>query len=520
MRTATTIFPPPPFAERLERAVTAPIKKDAAPAPGLADETMRLLSQSAGGAEVRALCINLDRRPERWEAFQRNCPIRGVHRFPAINGRAVRPPTWWRQGGGAWGCMLSHIRILEHALTDELDRRGGILLVLEDDALFPPDFAERAARFIRALPDDWEQAYLGGQHRGLRVRQPHRVNDEVVRPFMVNRTQAYAVRGPFIRVLYQHLCDWPAHARSPRHHVDHRMELLHASGRHKVYAPATWIVGQAGGPSDISGRVTQDRFWNGWGKGARQVHRPPVWVIGLHRSGSSVTAGILHRLGVHMGNRLIGYENRGGRGTGGFEAHGLAMICEQAYPFPSIERAVPVETTRRRLREWIDARQREAAWRGTIMGGKYPHLCFMIDLLLELEPESRFIHIDRPIEESIRSLVDRSAQARGWLRAKPEQCERLQRALHHSKAEQFAHVPHAQLLTVRYEDLVRGATHEVERVASWLRLGSRAEQRRFAVQIVNARTPATQRRENDESAQTPATSLDNLNHDRPPSTIG
>jgi hypothetical protein len=56
-------------------------------------------------------------------------------------------------------------------------------------------------------------------------------------------------------------------------------------------------------------------------------------------------------------------------------------------------------------------------------------LCFMIDLLLELEPESRFIHIDRPIEESIRSLVDRSAKARGWLRATPEQCEWLQRAL-------------------------------------------------------------------------------------------
>lgn len=69
------------------------------------------------------------------------------------------------------------------------------------------------------------------------------------------------------------------------------------------------------------------------------------------------------------------------------------------------------------------------AKRGTIMCGKDPHLCLMIDLLLELEPESRFIHIDRPIEESIRSLTDRSAKARGWLRATPEQCDRLQPAL-------------------------------------------------------------------------------------------
>ncbi len=487
MTTAETIFPPPPFAERIEETVSAPIKKDAAPAPGLEDETLRLLSQAAGGAEVRALCINLDRRPERWEAFKRNCPIGGVRRFPAINGRAVRPPAWWRQGGGAWGCMLSHIRILEQALTDGLDRRGEALLVLEDDALFPPDFAERVARFILALPDDWEQAYLGGQHRGLRVRQPQRVNDEVVRPFMVNRTQAYAVRGPFIRVLYQHLCDWPAHARSPRHHVDHRMELLHASGKHKVYAPATWIVGQAGGPSDISGRVTQDRFWNGWGKGPRQAVRPPVWVIGLHRSGSSVTAGILHRLGVHMGNRLIGYENRGGRGTGGFEAHGLAMICEQAYPFPSIERAVPVETSRQRLREWIDARQREAAWRGTIMGGKYPHLCFMIDLLLELEPESRFIHIDRPIDESIRSLVDRSAHARGWLRAPPEQCERLQRALWEAKIEALARVPEGRVLTLPYQALLVDPCREVGQIARRLSLPVRQGQLDRAASIVARR---------------------------------
>jgi len=490
MTTATTIFPPPPFADPDEPAAHGPLKKDATPAPPThpepEDETLRLLSRSADGAGVRALCINLDRRPERWEAFKRNCPIRGVHRFPAIDGRAVRPPAWWRQGGGAWGCMLSHVRILEQALSDGLDRcggRGGVLLVLEDDALFPPDFAERAARFIRALPDDWEQAYLGGQHRGLRVRQPQRVNDEVVRPFMVNRTQAYAVRGPFIRVLYQHLCDWPAHARSPRHHVDHRMELLHRSGQHKVYAPATWIVGQAGGPSDISGRVTQDRFWNGWGKG-RQVHRPPVWVIGLHRSGSSVTGGILHRLGVHMGNRLIGYENRGGHGTGGFEAHGLAMICEQAYPFPSSERAVPIETTRRRLREWIDARQREAAWRGTIMGGKYPHLCFMIDLLLELEPESRFIHINRPIDESIRSLVDRSTKARGWLGATPEQCERLQQALWEAKTAGLGRVPEGRVLTLPYEALLADPGREVRRIARHLALPVRQGQLDGAAGIV------------------------------------
>jgi len=173
--TAAT-FPPPPFVGRAsaspEESLRPPDESLEPPDESLeppnesleppneslqgpGDATLRLLARSAGGTPVRALCINLDRRPERWEAFNRNCPIRGVHRFPAIDGRRVRPPVWWRQGGGAWGCMLSHIRILEQALTDGLDRRG-VVLVLEDDALFPPDFAEQATRFISALPGDWD----------------------------------------------------------------------------------------------------------------------------------------------------------------------------------------------------------------------------------------------------------------------------------------------------------------------------------------------------------------------------
>ena len=526
------------------------------------DALLEWLSASAGGAPVRALCVNLTRRPDRWRQFVRTCPIQGVERFAAVDGRWVRPPAWWSQGGGAWGCLLSHLRILEQALADGFERSGGVLLVLEDDALFPPDLAERAERFLRALPKDWDQVYFGGQHRGLRVRPPARVNDEVIRPYMVNRTQAYAVRGRFILTLYRHLCDWPSHARSPRHHLDHRMELLHASGRHRIYAPTRWIVGQAGGRSDISGRVAQDRYWNyhlpdrqeraapdtprpgatGVGdtaavrdprrKGRNRrrhgpvrfmpaVRKPPVWVIGLHRSGSSVTAGILHRLGVHMGNRLIGYENRG---TGGFEAHGLAMICEQAYPFPSVEPKVNREITREQLRVWLVARMREATHRGTIAGGKYPHLCFLIDMLLELEPASRFIHIDRPLDESIRSLADRSAKARGWLHATPRQCEKLQHALDAAKraglarieslaldaargaqrgdrcaiarpcpdchvegravAAQSASAPGPSLLTIHYHALLADPASQVDRIITFLGLAVRPEQRQAAIALV------------------------------------
>lgn len=466
---------------------------------------LELLSKSAGGVRVRAVCVNLDRRPDRWESFAHGCPVPDVARFPAIDGRKVRPPRWWTQGGGAWGCMISHIRILEQALADGFDRDGGVVLALEDDALFPPDFAERVERFLDAVPGDWDQIYLGGQHRGLRTRPPQQINAEVIRPFMVNRTQAYAVRGRFILQLYRHLCDWPTHAQHTRHHVDHRMELLHKSGRYHIYAPTHWLIGQAGGKSDISGRTAQDRFWNfhtvspapqtGHRRpSARRLARKgPVWVVGLHRSGSSVTAGILHRLGVHLGNRLGGYENRG---TGGFEARGLATICEQAYPFPSVEPKADRAVTKRLLRQWLRARMREAGHRGTIAGGKYPHLCFLIDMLLDLAPDSRFINIDRPIDESIRSLTDRSAKAKGWLRASPERCEALQRALDAAKRAGLERIaalaetaraagkPGPSVLTIHYHDLLANPAPEIDRIIEYLGLAVRPEQRQAAIALV------------------------------------
>ncbi|MCK6456322.1 MAG: sulfotransferase, partial [Phycisphaerae bacterium] len=228
-------------------------------------------------------------------------------------------------------------------------------------------------------------------------------------------------------------------------------------------------------------RKRRNRRRNGPVRFKPAVRKPPVWVLGLHRSGSSVTAGILHRLGVHMGNRLIGYENRG---TGGFEARGLAKICEQAYPFPATEPAIDPAVTKRQLRAWLDHRMREAAHRGTIAGGKYPHLCFLVDMLLELEPESRFIHIDRPLDESIRSLIDRSAKARGWLHATPEQCERLQRALHAAKRAALARVSPDRVLTIRYHDLLANPSSQVDRIIEFLTLQVRAEQRQAAIALV------------------------------------
>src|SRR5690349_1383334 len=73
----------------------------------------------------RIVCINLDRRPDRWESFSQRLapagiPADRVMRFAAIDGTILPPPPWWKAGRGAWGCHQSHVRVLEDALQDRV----------------------------------------------------------------------------------------------------------------------------------------------------------------------------------------------------------------------------------------------------------------------------------------------------------------------------------------------------------------------------------------------------------------
>src|SRR5690606_19794006 len=86
--------------------------------------------------------------------------------------------------------------------------------------------------------------------------------------------------------------------------------------------------------------------------------RPPfVAVVGLHSSGSSCLAGVLHHLGVHMGNTFTRSKFNGI----GYEAVSLAKLCERAVPFPRVGLVRPAEETREALRRFIEIKQREAA---------------------------------------------------------------------------------------------------------------------------------------------------------------
>lgn len=135
------------------------------------------------------VCVNLDRRPERWRRMRRRFSRHGlapVERFPAVDGTGLTPPAGWEDPAGAYGCLLSHVAVIREA-----QRRGApSVLIFEDDAAFPPDFAARFAACSAELPADWAMLHLGGLHE----HDPVPVSERVARLTSTYSTYAYAVR--------------------------------------------------------------------------------------------------------------------------------------------------------------------------------------------------------------------------------------------------------------------------------------------------------------------------------------
>jgi hypothetical protein len=192
----------------------------------------------------RVVVVSLRRRPERlagfWRRLEAACwPFRRPDVFDAVDGSAVPLPPLWRESPGARGCMQSHRRILEQAVQDKVER----LLILEDDAVFVPDFGRRAAAFLAAVPVDWHCLMLGGQLFGGSRRDP--IAPGVLRVDECHRTHCYALQGTAIGSLYRCL-----HGR-PTGHCD---VLLGGWQReaHPTFAPTPFLVGQDAGESDIA----------------------------------------------------------------------------------------------------------------------------------------------------------------------------------------------------------------------------------------------------------------------------
>lgn len=214
----------------------------------------------------RIFVINCKHRPDRLDRVRKHISETGIADMneviicPAIIGDWVSAPAGWGAGYGAWGCLRSHSRIAEDVMH-ERDEHGNMklqnYLVLEDDVFFLPDAMQRLNEFMNAVPNDWDQIYLGGQHQ----RKPVQLNDNVSVGISVNRTHAYAVNQKCFQKFYRHINFAPDYVGTNKH-IDHQLELAHQRRDWDVYCPPKWICGQEAGSSNISGRINERQTFN------------------------------------------------------------------------------------------------------------------------------------------------------------------------------------------------------------------------------------------------------------------
>ena len=206
----------------------------------------------------RIVVLSLPAARERRERLRRHLAETGlggaeVQFIPAFPGSDTMPPRGW-QGLPAWGCLRSHLAVLRQAEQDGVES----LLVLEDDVIFHPRTAAALGPWLRRVPPDWGQIFLGGQH----LHPPRRTAlDDVQQGRNVNRAHAYAVSGRILPRVIRHLLRWKDYNTRRLWHVDHQYGLAHERGLWSAYTPAWWFAGQEADTSQINGQSLPRRWW-------------------------------------------------------------------------------------------------------------------------------------------------------------------------------------------------------------------------------------------------------------------
>jgi GR25 family glycosyltransferase involved in LPS biosynthesis len=207
----------------------------------------------------KSFVISLKRHPERLRDFFERYPRSELLPDPvpwqAIDGLKCPEPLTFDSGRFAWGCLKSHLNILEHCLNNDI----GSYIVYEDDAHFRPEFVQNLPQIFAELPPDWQQLYLGGQLLWEIDNLPEVYSKNLIRPYNVNRTHCYAVNRAGMEPLYKWISAMPY---AFRNHIDHHMGHLHQTGEFKVFCPNKWLVGQGGDVSSISKMFFEVQYWD------------------------------------------------------------------------------------------------------------------------------------------------------------------------------------------------------------------------------------------------------------------
>jgi glycosyl transferase family 25 len=183
------------------------------------------------------VCINLDRRPDRWSRMEKMFArhnISTVQRFSGIDGQKIDVPLSWKYSRGAYGCLQSHLAIVKRTREERIPA----ILIFEDDCVFDHEFNEKVLAYISQVPLDWDLLFLGGWHQSELLK----VSANISRSRNTWLAHAYALKHTLYDAFIEH-CERGQEA------VDHYLAMLQK--HFNCYCCVPDLVWQQGEDSDI-----------------------------------------------------------------------------------------------------------------------------------------------------------------------------------------------------------------------------------------------------------------------------
>lgn len=193
--------------------------------------------------------------------------------------------------------------------------------------------------------------------------------------------------------------------------------------------------------------------------------RRALAVLGPFRGGTSVTCGVLHQLGVFVGNQFWD----AGSKYCTYEALGLRTSCNACFderPGKWNYQGTPSQRIAQ-LKHWIDFARTQASNRGCIgVGGKHPTLCKLVDETAVAWQTQEgvpplFISVIRPLDEVLRGWEKATnANGRPWWR-RPDRAQIVKDLIESRdrRLERYEHV------CVEYASLTRDPMDTITKLA-------------------------------------------------------
>jgi hypothetical protein len=197
----------------------------------------------------RVYVINLDRRPDRFESFNKELEKHGieeVERFSAIDGTTIM------SNGipllvGELGVLESHHQIIKKCIEDNVKN----VLILEDDVYFTNEIL-KLDDYIKSVPSDWDFIYFGGNH--VYGEPPHLINDKIIKLNFTVALQCVAINSSMFEIIDSILL-------KRKKQVDAYYAELH--NRFNAYGFYPNMAKQTAGFSDIQNRyIDYSNFFN------------------------------------------------------------------------------------------------------------------------------------------------------------------------------------------------------------------------------------------------------------------